>query len=40
MGKGNEQKEACHLPVRKTVPATVDRIEFQTVHPHPGQEEI
>jgi hypothetical protein len=32
--------KACHLPAGQTVPATVDRIEFQTVHPRPGQEEI
>ena len=32
--------KAAHLPPGKTVPATVDRIEFQTVHPRPGQEEI
>ena len=25
------------LPAGKTVPAAVDRIEFQTVHPRPGQ---
>ena len=27
-------------PAGQTVPATVDRIEFQTVHPRPGQEKI
>jgi len=32
--------KAAHLPAGKIVPATVDRIEFQTVHPRPGQEEI
>ena len=32
--------KAAHLPAGKSVPATVDRIEFQTVHPRPGQEEI
>lgn len=32
--------KAAHLPAGKTVPATIDRIEFQTVHPRPGQEEI
>jgi len=32
--------KAAHLPPGKVVPATVDRIEFQTVHPRPGQEEI
>jgi len=31
---------AAHLSAGKTVPAAVDRIEFQTVHPRPGQEEI
>jgi hypothetical protein len=32
--------KAAHLPADKAVPATVERIEFQTVHPRPGQEEI
>lgn len=32
--------KAAHLPAGKSVPATVDRIEFQTVHPRPGQAEI
>ena len=32
--------KAAHLPAGKSVPATVNRIEFQTVHPRPGQEEI
>jgi len=32
--------KAAHLPTGKTVPATVERIEFQTVHPRPGVEEI
>jgi alkanesulfonate monooxygenase SsuD/methylene tetrahydromethanopterin reductase-like flavin-dependent oxidoreductase (luciferase family) len=31
--------KAAHLKTA-IVPATVDRIEFQTVHPRPGQEEI
>ena len=31
--------KAAHLPAGQTVPATVDRIEFQTVHPRPGVEE-
>ena len=31
--------KASHLKTA-IVPATVDRIEFQTVHPRPGQEEI
>jgi hypothetical protein len=33
-------KIAAHLPTGKTVPATVEKIEFQTVHPRLGQEEI
>ncbi len=32
--------KAAHLPAGKSVPATADRIEFQTGHPRPGQEEI
>ena len=32
--------KAAHLPADKNVPATVEKIEFQTVHPRPGQEEI
>jgi hypothetical protein len=32
--------KAAHLPVGKTVPAVVDRIEFVTLHPRPAQEEI
>jgi len=32
--------KAAHLPAGKTIPATVDRIEFTTLHPRPGQEEI
>ena len=32
--------KAAHLPAGKIVPATVEKIEFQTVHPRPGQEEI
>ena len=32
--------KATHLPAGKTIPATVDRIEFTTLHPRPGQEEI
>ena len=32
--------KAAYLPAGKSVPATVDRIEFQTVHPRPGVEEI
>ena len=32
--------KAAHLPSGKIIPATLDRIEFQTVHPRPGQEEI
>jgi len=32
--------KAAHLPPGKNVPATVDRIEFQTVHPRPGVAEI
>lgn len=32
--------KAAHLPPGKAVPATVERIEFQTVHPRPGMEEI
>ena len=31
--------KAAHLKTA-IVPVTVDRIEFQTVHPRPGQEEI
>jgi hypothetical protein len=32
--------KAAHLPPGQAVPATIDRIEFQTVHPRPGAEEI
>jgi hypothetical protein len=32
--------KAAHLPAEKTVSATVERIEFQTVHPRPGLEQI
>jgi hypothetical protein len=32
--------KAAHLPAGQTISATVDRIEFQTVHPRPGQEEV
>ena len=32
--------KAAHLPAGQTVPAIIDRIEFQTVHPRSGQEEI
>jgi hypothetical protein len=32
--------KAAHLPAGKAVPATVDKIEFTTLHPRPGQEEI
>ena len=32
--------KAAHLPAGKAVPVTIDRIEFQTVHPRPGQEVI
>ena len=31
--------KAIHLK-GQTIPATIDHIEFQTVHPRPGQEEI
>lgn len=31
--------KAAHLPVGKTIAATIERIEFQTVHPRAGQEE-
>jgi hypothetical protein len=36
----DEYLKACHLPAGKSVPATIDRIEFRTLHPRPGQEEI
>ena len=32
--------KACHLPPGQAVPVIVDRIEFRTVHPRPGLEEI
>jgi len=36
----DEYLKAAHLPAGKTVPAEVDRIEFRTLHPRPGVEEI
>jgi len=32
--------KACHLPAGVLVPAIIERIEFVTVHPRPGMEEI
>jgi len=32
--------KAAHLPEGKTVIVTIDRIEFQELHPRPGQTEI
>ena len=36
----DEYLKAAHLPPSKTIPATVERIEFRTLHPRPGVEEI
>jgi hypothetical protein len=32
--------KAAHLPPGKAITATVERIEFQTVHPRPGLEKL
>ena len=32
--------KAVHLPAGQTVSVLIERIDFQTVHPRPGQEEI
>jgi hypothetical protein len=32
--------KAAHLPAGKTISATIERIEFQAVHPRPGQEKV
>ena len=32
--------KAAHLPAGKSVTVTIERIEFHTVHPRPGVEEV
>lgn len=36
----DEYLKPAHLPADKIVTATVERIEFRTLHPRPGTEEI
>ena len=36
----DEYLKAAHLPTGQTVTATIDHVEFRTLHPRPGHEEI